>query len=720
MNNRSSLMEKLAKGIFWLGSLRLKSLTEEEIRKACREAVERGVDIVDVRSYTCTRDYGGAPDEEFALFYPSRVLPVAKNLERDLLKLQVDIAHEFGLITRTYLNAHWYGINFYEKHKDWAQIKADGSSIDNLYGHGYSMCVNTDYKERMVKLVLDVAKRGVDIIFLDGPAYYPGACYCNSCKEKFYEIYGEDIPKEEDWNDPLWRRFIKFRYRSLANFLVSLQRALQSSGFKTLLYSNTSGQTWPVWHFALSMEELWEGESILAAESYQYYTRTIGIPVWLYGWTAKYGNSVKRGKPFCLFLSGAHAPWTYYRIPEVERKLATFQGLANGANILEYYEDVMKDLVKLVKRWNKYFEGIKSIANVALLWSRSSADFMYDEPRKMITEVTFEAQAVQVEQVKPPANVKSESLKRYVEEVRGFYEMLIRLHVPFDLISDLNLTSEDLKKYDVLILPSSLCMSENQVKAIENFVENGGGLIASYEVSLRNEYGDPLDNFALSKVLGVEYLGKIYGPLPWDYMKLVKKHSILEGVPMYSRASEDMLPSPEYCLTTKPYSEDYVLAYQMTHMASRYAQLGDVTELPTIVALSYGKGKVVYFTGNFGGQYWGYGFLDYVKIIGNSLKWVSSVEFPARLRGSESVEMTVYRGDSWYLIFLANYNFVVRRPFCSVNEASNLSIKVKTDFTPSRVRALVQERDLGFKLSEGFLTIALPKIGEYEIILIGE
>jgi len=81
-------------------------------------------------------------------------------------------------------------------------VKADGSPIDNLYWHGYSMCVNTGYRDRMARLVLDVAERGVGIIFLDGPAYYPGACYCKSCRDKFHELYGEKIPTVEDWRNP--------------------------------------------------------------------------------------------------------------------------------------------------------------------------------------------------------------------------------------------------------------------------------------------------------------------------------------------------------------------------------------------------------------------------------------------------------------------------------------------------------------------------------------
>ncbi len=713
-----NLITKLSRNIFWLYYVKHLNFEEKELAKLYKELANKGVDIVEVACYKCTRDYGGAPDEEYALYSSSEVLPIAEEVRNvDLLKLQVDLAHEFGLLTRTYINAHWYGEGFYKKHRDWVQVKADGSPINNLYGHGYSMCVNTSYRDRMIKFVLEVASRGVDIIFLDGPAYYPGACYCKACKKKFYEIYGDDIPEKEDWNNRLWRRFVKFRYQSLANFLIDIKKALRNAGYKTLIYSNTSGQTWPTWQFALSMEELWDGEDILAAECYQYYKSTIRIPIWLYEWTARYGNSVKKFKPFCLFLSSAHAPWSYYRIPDCEREIATFQGIANGANILEYDES-LKDLLALTKKWRKYFEDIKSMANVAMLWSRSSADFIFDEPSKIVGEVSFEVQAVQVGQRVLPRDIKSESLRRYVEEVRGFYEMLLRLHVPFDLISDINLNKEDLSKYDVLILPSSVCISEEAAKVIRGFVKNGGGLIASYEVGLRNEFGDPYDDCILSNVLNIKCLGKIYGPLPWDYIKIVRQHPIVSGVPLFSR-EKGILPAPEYCLLVET-DEESIVAKQLKHLSSRYEPLEKECIAPAIIATKYGKGRVVYFTGTFGYQYWNYGFLDYVKIVDNALKWINPKGYPLELYGPETLGVTLYKGESWYVIFISNYNYSIRRPFAKVYKVFNVKLKMKIPCTPSRVKALVQDIDLKYDITKEGLIINLPEIEKFEVVLIEE
>lgn len=121
-------------------------------------------------------------------------------------------------------------------------MKVDGRPIDTLYGHGFSMCVNTPYRERLFRLILEIAERGVDVIFLDGPAYYPGACYCRYCRNEFEKEYGLSVSIREDWRDPVWRKFVMFRYNSIARFLKDGQRVLKDKGFGALLYSNNSGQ----------------------------------------------------------------------------------------------------------------------------------------------------------------------------------------------------------------------------------------------------------------------------------------------------------------------------------------------------------------------------------------------------------------------------------------------------------------------------------------------
>ena len=75
------------------------------------------------------------------------------------------------------------------------------------------------------------------------------------------------------------------------------------------------------------------------------------------------------------------------------------------------------------------------------------------------------------------------------------------------VINDWNLNAADLAQYKVLVLPNTACLDDAQVAAIEQFVRNGGGLVASLDTSLFDEFGNPRKNFALGDVLGVDYRG---------------------------------------------------------------------------------------------------------------------------------------------------------------------------------------------------------------------
>ena len=56
-------------------------------------------------------------------------------------------------------------------------------------------------------------------------------------------------------------------------------------------------------------------------------------------------------------------------------------------------------------------------------------------------------------------------------------------------------------------MPNTACLDDAQSKAVAEFVRNGGGLVASLDTSLFNEFGDARDNFTLADVFGVDYRG---------------------------------------------------------------------------------------------------------------------------------------------------------------------------------------------------------------------
>jgi len=714
----------------WLTWGDYKDFRPEDINNVVDQAVQRGCNLLEVVPYR------GDINNEYALF-DSSVLPKwDKAGTRDLLQEQISAAHRKELRTRTYLNAHYYGDEFYEKHKEWAQVKVDGSPIDTLYGHGYTMCVNSPYRDRMFRLIVGVATRGVDVVFLDGPAYYPGACYCDNCRKAFKVESGHDLPAREDWTDPLWRKFVMFRYRSIAKFLKDGTQALRDAGLNALLYSNNSSQVWPSWSFALSAEDSYEGQAIIGMESYQYYTLPSGVPMWFQGWTTKLANSIKRDKPFCLFLAASHQPWFRERIPPIEYLLGKLQGLANGADMFEdhgFATEATSEGAKyfdMARNYESYYQSSKSAAKVAVVWSRRTGDFFYEVPAQSGAE---EAQArVEVEK---PAGVavqagdfleaqritmwKYESERRTAEEARGFYEALIRLHVPFDLISDINLNERDLAKYGLLILPNVACMNDEQVSAVRDFVRDGKGLIASYKTSMFTGLGEPRGEFALSDVFGVSSKGELMGALKWDYMVVKSKHPITDGVPLEKPYGTELavIPSPERVMKSECIGAHEVCV-QLQGMPSRYGDITPETPYPTVAANEFGSGRVVLFPSAFAGQYWNNGFLDYLKIIENSVKWAGGAERQVETNAPETVETTMFEGEGFTMLHLINFSYALRRPFAHVFPVKGASFSVMVGWRPSSVKSLYAGDDLDFSSKAGRVEFVLPKLELYEAVLI--
>ncbi len=71
----------------------------------------------------------------------------------------------------------------------------------------------------------------------------------------------------------------------------------------------------------------------------------------------------------------------------------------------------------------------------------------------------------------------------------GFYHALVEARLPFELLSDQVMTKENLDRFKVIILANASCLSDAQNEAIRDYVARGGSVVASYETSLRDEFG---------------------------------------------------------------------------------------------------------------------------------------------------------------------------------------------------------------------------------------
>lgn len=65
---------------------------------------------------------------------------------------------------------------------------------------------------------------------------------------------------------------------------------------------------------------------------------------------------------------------------------------------------------------------------------------------------------------------------------------------------------ENAAQFAALVLPNVGALSDSQVAAVRRFAQRGGGVLATGETSLFNEWGDPRPEFALANLFGAHVI----------------------------------------------------------------------------------------------------------------------------------------------------------------------------------------------------------------------
>ena len=109
------------------------------------------------------------------------------------------------------------------------------------------------------------------------------------------------------------------------------------------------------------------------------------------------------------------------------------------------------------------------------------------------------------------------------------------------MVHDHLLDAGHLDRIKTLILPNIAALSDEQCRQLREFVERGGGLVATYETSLHDEWGARRHDFGLADLFGVSFRSKAEGPMHNAYLRLEvdprnnKRHPLLDGLDDASR-----------------------------------------------------------------------------------------------------------------------------------------------------------------------------------------
>jgi hypothetical protein len=281
------------------------------------------------------------------------------------------------------------------------------------------------------------------------------------------------------------------------------------------------------------------------------------------------------------------------------------------------------------------------------------------------------------------------------------------------VIDDVTLEREPLARYRAIFLPNVACMSERAAARLRDYVQAGGALFATFETSLYDDTGLRRKDFALADVFGAADAHRLAGPRHWDFMRPASPDSLLDGV------RREMIPSPEYYLAVSAHGARPVLQYTAP-LVGRYDGVPATSGDPALLVNSFGKGKAVYFTGDFGNMIAAFHTPELLDIAANAVHGMAPPAFElSGAPGSVEAVLRSQNNGTRLLLHLVNFTGEMTRPIRRVLPLDNVVVGFGDIGPVKKAYTLVGRQAVAArKNAQGRMEFALPRIAEYEVLVI--
>lgn len=536
----------------------------------------------------------------------------------------------------------------YETHPEWRRIDTNTTVIPQIdmqkFGHGGMLCLLGPYGDFMIEVLEEIVTRfpDVDAFSFDG-LHYGGVCYCEHCRSSYRKVTGAEIPNA-DLNDPAFRRYQHWADRQMENLVQRMQTRLKSIKPTIALVTwTTNGGRWG--HF-LSIPRNMPARMnlLLDAPDQEFWLDetnrgTTIVPAFAnaYLW-ATTNHRVAFSEPYLLSHGNPYGKDSF-PAHEIERRmmLALTYGACPSIAVIqpEFLQQDLYAVMDAVQKRKPWLTHKEPEPWAALLMSDNTRNF-YGRSSGRVEE-------------------------RYMANVLGTFRAAQEEHLPLAVINDWNLNPSELARFQVLILPNAACLDERQTAAVEEFVRNGGGLVASLDTSLFDEYGNPRDNFSLAKVFGVDYRGlpenkplagaqeldanfaKSIGTDYWEKRKSVfdfrqDVESFLNQGKMRTYIGPDPVTFKGPAVKVAVREPASKIIGTMTNKAG-----GDSPALPAAVSTNYGKGRVVYFAAGLDAAYYLYAYPYQRLALKHAIEWAAAAPRPVSIVAPMCVHSAVMR-----------------------------------------------------------------------------
>lgn len=453
--------------------------------------------------------------------------------EIDLMRRFADKAHKKGLRVVWYYpslevitpNGKNIEQTMAKEHPDWIQQGIDG--VPNVFygGSGQVFWVELNdesawmspsseaYRNYFIDRIERIVRNaGIDGLWLDVPLYADfgdtkWSDASDAAKARFKLDTGLDTPTEEDWSNPVWRRWMTWRHEEIARFLTDVTQAARLANpefpiFAETLPTDYNGGT----IYGLDGGYLKNVEGLTHIWEVDTMSNTVGMrhareDDWVSFISAlKYTRAASGKKPSWVFSYGK-------QVDDATQVMA--QALISGNNPYELQvpemtttvgADFRKNMFDWTQRYSDYLFKSESKANVGVLYSSASRDFV-DQFQGLGMFATTDGANDPLWWAE--STIDSVYQRDFLAEFRGVIKLLVNQHIPFDTLVFPDLA--ELQRYQVVVLPNIQAISTQEADIIRQYVQQGGHIIVTGNApSSMNEHGVPYANLDLADVLGFD------------------------------------------------------------------------------------------------------------------------------------------------------------------------------------------------------------------------
>ena len=622
----------------------------------------------------------------------------------------------------------------YELHPDWRRIATNTTEIPQTdmvkFPHGGMLCLLGPYGDFFMNVLAEILTEfpDVDAFSFDG-LHYGGVCYCEHCRTDYRTDSGSEIPNA-DLNDAQFRKYQHWADRKMEDLVRRMQTRLKGIKPEVALvtWTTNAGRYGHFLSIPRNMparmnllldapdQEFWMDESNRG---------TTIVPAFAnaYIWACT-NHRVAFSEPYIL----SHGnPYGNDSFPptEIQRRmlLAATYGATPSIAVIQA-ENLQQGLYECMDELQRRREWL--LRKQPEPWA---AMVMSDNTRNF-----YGRSAGQVEE-------------RYLANVFGTFRAVVEEHLPTTVINDWNLTPEDLARYKVLILPNTACLDKQQVAAVRGFVANGGGLVASLDASLFDEFGTPRNNFALADVFGVNYHGllenatepteqldanfaKSIGPDYWEKRKNVfdfrqNPDSFLNQGWMRTYVHKQLVTFKGPAVKVQTQSFD-----QQTPAFIRFKSSPVATDHPAIVTQQFGKGRVVYFAAGLDASYYLYSYPYQRLALKHAITWAANESPPIQVTAPMCVHSTIMRQKSEQvsrlIVHLFNDLNTTAHHALPVDDVPlreetvpihNITIAIDARYSVSRAVQQPEGLELPLNKTADGLTVTVPRLDIHSMVI---